>query len=165
MNEPLAEFQLPAIDLAKLAQVAKAVARTLRSADGLVLTGGLAAGKTQFVKLLAEALQIKDTVTSPTFTLAHFYSGPELSVLHVDAYRLETPAEFADLALDDFLENHVIAVEWGANFIDLLPPSLEIELQEESPTTRRLRFSTRAPEWRDRLNALRAALEAFQPCH
>ncbi|MEQ9126051.1 MAG: tRNA (adenosine(37)-N6)-threonylcarbamoyltransferase complex ATPase subunit type 1 TsaE, partial [Alphaproteobacteria bacterium] len=103
-------------------------------------------------------------VTSPTFTLAHFYRGPGVGLIHVDAYRLETPEEFDDLTLDDFLDAHAIAVEWGEKVRDRLPPALEIEFAPDGPETRNLRLSSAAAAWRDRLRQIDAALQGLAPC-
>jgi len=68
--------------------VAGLLAPLLRSGDVVLLTGGLATGKTTFVKAVVAALGSSATVTSPTFMLAQFYPLPQGTVLHVDAYRL-----------------------------------------------------------------------------
>lgn len=94
----------------------------------LVLEGDLGAGKTTFVKGLAEGLGIDPgDVSSPTFTLIHEYEG-DRPLYHFDAYRLEHPLEFAELGADDYLlGDGVTAVEWGDRVRDELPENrLEI---------------------------------------
>jgi len=87
----------------------------------VVLTGGLGAGKTTFVKAYATALGIEAPVTSPSYTLLHHYRcGPGAPVhvlLHADLWRLRDGGEVADLALDEPLDEGAAAiVEWGERF-------------------------------------------------
>ena len=85
----------------------------------VLLRGELGAGKTTLVKGIAEGFHAAsaDNVTSPTFTLVHEYHGPEVSVYHIDLYRVDTPRQLETLGLDDLIaENSVLLVEWGEKF-------------------------------------------------
>ena len=85
----------------------------------VILRGELGAGKTTLVKGIAEGFHAAsaDNVTSPTFTLVHEYHGPEVSVYHIDLYRVDTPRQLETLGLDDLIaENSVLLVEWGEKF-------------------------------------------------
>lgn len=53
------------------------------------LFGDIGAGKTAFVRLVAEALDIKEKVTSPSFTILNEYHTGEIPIYHFDLYRLE----------------------------------------------------------------------------
>ena len=53
------------------------------------LFGDIGAGKTAFVRFVAEALDIKEKVTSPSFTLLNEYHTGEIPIYHFDLYRLE----------------------------------------------------------------------------
>lgn len=145
---------------ADTAAFAAHVARIAAPGDLLVLEGALAAGKTHFIKYMCSELNILDTVTSPTFTLAHFYAGPIMPVLHVDAYRIETEHEFKDLTLEDFFEDHLTAIEWGAKFLRVLPPALVIQIDPSpaSEIARRITFTSEAESWRDRASHLQDAV-------
>ena len=95
------------------AAAGRELAATLNAGDVVLLTGDLGAGKTAFVRGLAEGLGIdRDEVSSPTFTLIQEYRGGRLVLHHIDLYRL-TPREVDDLGLDDLIESGgVVAVEW-----------------------------------------------------
>ncbi len=86
--------------------VAAALAPTLAPGAVILLSGDLGAGKTAFVRGLAEGLGLDpDVVTSPTFTLVHEYRGGRLPLIHVDLYRLDR-AELDEIGLDQDLAAH-----------------------------------------------------------
>ena len=88
----------------------------------IALHGDLGVGKTVFVKGLARGWGITDTVTSPTFNLFSIYLG-ERQLLHLDAYRLESPEAVEDLLIEEFLRPpYCLAVEWPEKTGDWLPP-------------------------------------------
>jgi tRNA threonylcarbamoyladenosine biosynthesis protein TsaE len=157
---------------AQTGKLASVLARHVAAGDIILLKGSLASGKTTFVQALAKALGSPDPVTSPTFSLAHFYSagpvnvsvdGPAdgpvssqvssgASLLHIDAYRLSGLHEYRDLALDEYLETSVTVIEWGDKIAEDFPCHLMIGFEAESrgPSrldTRVLTFSSSCPRW------------------
>lgn len=94
----------------------------LDSGGVLALQGGLGAGKTHFTKGVAAGLGCKGEVTSPTFTLAHEYTGGRLPLFHFDFYRMESADEVLRIGWDEYLdEDGVVIVEWADKFPGLLP--------------------------------------------
>ena len=93
--------------------VAKRFAETLKGGDVVLLHGELGAGKTTFTKGIAEALGVRDIVTSPTFTIVKEYAGDRLHLYHMDLYRVSD--DTSDLGLEDYLEktDGVIVIEWN----------------------------------------------------
>ena len=102
------------------------LAAQTNAGDVVLLTGDLGAGKTAFVRGLAEGLGIDPAeVTSPTFTLIQEYSGGRLPLHHVDLYRLK-PIEVDDLGLEELtVEGGLTAIEWP----DRLPRPFEGAIQ------------------------------------
>jgi tRNA threonylcarbamoyladenosine biosynthesis protein TsaE len=107
-------------------QAGRQLAARLRGGEVLSLEGPLGAGKTTFVKGLAEGLGCSpDDVSSPTFTLVHEYPSARLPFVHLDLYRLDEPQELAELGFDDLLAGKTIAaIEWGDKFPESLPPGV-----------------------------------------
>jgi tRNA threonylcarbamoyladenosine biosynthesis protein TsaE len=99
---------------AETAAVARELAATLRVGDVVLLYGDLGAGKTAFVKGLAEGLGIpRDEVSSPTFTLMQEYRGGRLTLFHVDLYRVNDAREIEELGIDEVAADGVLAIEWA----------------------------------------------------
>jgi tRNA threonylcarbamoyladenosine biosynthesis protein TsaE len=96
------------------AAIGRELASRLSAGDVVLLYGDLGAGKTAFVKGLAEGLGVsRDEVSSPTFTIMQEYRGGRLPLFHVDLYRLDDPRELDDLGLEEIAEDGVLAIEWA----------------------------------------------------
>jgi tRNA threonylcarbamoyladenosine biosynthesis protein TsaE len=131
----------------------------LRGGDVVALSGPLGAGKTHFVKGIARGIGVSadEPVVSPTFVLVREYAG-DLTLYHIDAYRLGSADELRELGLDEMRTDPdgVIAIEWADRFADVLPASTcRVELAHSGPETRTLRVA-----WPDpRLAELRRGVE------
>ena len=96
------------------AAVGRTLAASLSAGDVVLLYGDLGAGKTAFVKGLAEGLSVeRSEVSSPTFTLMQEYRGGRLTLFHADLYRLDDPREVDDLGFDELAAGGVLAIEWA----------------------------------------------------
>lgn len=126
---------------AETAAAGRALAEQLHAGDIILVTGDLGAGKTAFVRGLAEGLGIDSTlVSSPTFTLIQEYRGGRLTLYHVDLYRL-TPREVDDLGLDELVdEGGVVAVEWPDRWSDPPEETLRLEIRTTGETEREIRL-------------------------
>jgi tRNA threonylcarbamoyladenosine biosynthesis protein TsaE len=96
------------------------LAPMLKDMRMVVLRGDLGAGKTTLVKGIAEGLNAasRDDITSPTFTLVHEFRTPEVTLYHVDLYRVETQRELDTLGLDELFaeDGNLVLLEWGEKF-------------------------------------------------
>jgi tRNA threonylcarbamoyladenosine biosynthesis protein TsaE len=96
------------------AAAGRSLAATLTAGSVVLLYGDLGAGKTAFVKGLAEGLgAAQEDVSSPTFTIMQEYRGGRLPLFHVDLYRLNDSREIEDLGLDEIAADGVLAIEWA----------------------------------------------------
>jgi len=126
--------------------VARHLAATLSGGDVLLLSGDLGAGKTAFVRGLAQGLGIaEDEVSSPTFTLVHEYRGGRLTLYHVDLYRLDRAAT-DDLGLDEMgVADGVLAIEWPDRLTHSIPGAREVAIDIVDDTTRQIRMPLMEP--------------------
>jgi tRNA threonylcarbamoyladenosine biosynthesis protein TsaE len=85
----------------------------LRDGDVVLVQGELGTGKTTLVRGAARALGVTDPVTSPTFSIGHRYRAAEVTVSHLDLYRLAGLEHEDPALLADYLGRGRIAfVEW-----------------------------------------------------
>lgn len=97
------------------------IGKKLKKGDVIAMQGTLAAGKTTITKGIAEALDIKDTITSPTFCLISEYYG-RMPLYHMDVYRLEGSEDFINLGTDDMIYGDGVSIiEWSEKIMSELP--------------------------------------------
>ena len=121
----------------------------LRAGDLILLNGPLGAGKTVLVQGIGAALGFTE-VTSPTFVISRIHKG-ELSLIHVDAYRLLEGGNAAlyldDLDLDSPRESAVTVIEWGgAESARLSDERLEIDI-DRTDEERTITMRALGPRW------------------
>lgn len=105
----------------------------------LALKGDLAGGKTTFTKGIGKALNIKEVINSPTFTILKIYKGDK-TLFHIDAYRLE--GNSYDLGISEYEDEGIMVIEWPEYYLDFLPKEyLEINFKYIDDDTRSIEFN------------------------
>lgn len=107
----------------------------------LTLDGDLGAGKTTMTQGIAKGLNIKKTVSSPTFTILKIYQG-RLPLYHFDAYRLEGSHE--DLGFEEMIDGDGVAViEWPQFMMEDIPEDrLSISIKRLDEDQREITFTS-----------------------
>jgi len=113
----------------------KTLASHLGPGDTVALFGELGAGKTAFIRGMAEGLGVKDAVSSPSFAILHEYRG-EIPLYHFDMYRVSGWDDLCFTGFFDYLgAGGVCAVEWSENIDGALPENavrVHMERREEN---------------------------------
>ncbi len=110
----------------------KNIGKLCNPGDIICVIGDLGAGKTHLTKGIAMGLDVKDHITSPTFTIVNEYDSGRLKLYHFDVYRVNDPDEIYEIGFDEYIfSNGVSIIEW-ANYIESLIPEehLRITLQK-----------------------------------
>ncbi len=122
-------------------QLARRLGEQLQGGTVIELIGDVGAGKTTFVKGLAEGLAVDDEVQSPSFTISRVYEArDDMQLAHYDFYRLQDPgilaAEVDEVAKDPSI---ITVIEW-ADVVDGVLPAhrVRISIRSTSETDRQL---------------------------
>ncbi len=125
----------------------------------LALSGSLGAGKTHFVRGIAEGMGIPDArvVNSPTFVLIQEYDA-RLPIYHFDVYRLAHLHDFADLGVHEYFEGDgVCLIEWAEKMTALLPAErLDVRIEITGETSRTITFTPHGERHAALINGLRS---------
>ena len=143
--------------------LASLLSKVFQAGDVVVLSGDLGAGKTAFTQGLGLGLGVEHPVTSPTFTLANKYEG-ELTLNHLDVYRLEHFQEVEELGLSELIDsNSLTVIEWGNVISSVLTEGyLEISLSlGESLDERTIEFRLIGQQWVGRDSDLDSLVSSF----
>jgi len=122
----------------------------LKGGEVIAVCGTLGSGKTLLIKGIAAGAGAKDQkeITSPTFVIVNEYTG-RLDIYHIDAYRLDSFAEFEMLGFDDFCyPQSVVLIEWADKIESALQAIdyIRIELNHVGKTKRKIHIEN-APEY------------------
>ena len=104
-----------------------------------IFRGEMGAGKTTLIKSLAKALEVADSVSSPTFGIVNEYQTQANELLyHFDFYRLDDPMEALDIGIEEnFYSGNYCWLEWAEKIAPFLPERFfQIELALASDTGR-----------------------------
>ncbi|MEX1194350.1 MAG: tRNA (adenosine(37)-N6)-threonylcarbamoyltransferase complex ATPase subunit type 1 TsaE [Dehalococcoidia bacterium] len=116
----------------------EALGRAAEAGDVVLLSGELGAGKTVFVQGVARGLGFDGQVSSKSFVLLGEYPA-RLTLYHADLYRLESPEQVEELALDEISDEGMLIVEWPERGDYVLPEErLLLSFEVTSEDTRRI---------------------------
>ncbi len=119
--------------------VGAALAQCLTPGTVIAYRGDLGAGKTAFTRGLAKGLGIKDSVTSPTYTIVNEYTSGRLPLFHFDMYRLGSEEELFDIGWEDYLERGgVCCVEWSENVWNALEQPIIVTISRLGEDSRKI---------------------------
>ncbi len=114
----------------------------LKGGEVIGIYGLLGSGKTHLIKGIAAGAGAQDSkqVNSPTFVIVKEYAG-RLDIYHIDAYRLNSIAEFEMLGFDEYCRpQSVVLIEWADKIESALHAIdyIRIELQHAGQTKRKI---------------------------
>lgn len=130
---------------AETVALGRRIGACLKGGEVFALVGNLGTGKTHLIKGISLGLEAHDSdqVSSPTFVLVNEYFGREglIHIYHIDAYRLETPAEFAALGFEEYCRpDSVVLIEWADKVRAVLEglDCIELHLEHVSELQRKI---------------------------
>ena len=124
-------------------ELGKKIAGAAPNGSTFCFTGDLGAGKTTLVRGIAQALNIKSVVQSPTFNIMKIYFDGVKPLIHIDAYRLADIN--TDIGLDEYIgyETGLTVIEWPEFIRDLIPENtVTIEILNLGNTQRKITICT-----------------------
>ena len=106
--------------------------------------GDMGAGKTTFIKSICLELGVKETVSSPTFSIVNEYEGNGNTIYHFDFYRIKSIQEAYDIGYEEyFYSGNMCFVEWPDKIDELLPEHyLKVEIYTKEDDSRVFSFSS-----------------------
>ena len=121
--------------------VGAALAKVLRPGTVIAYRGDLGAGKTAFTRGLAKGLGVKESVTSPTYTIVNEYLSGAMPLFHFDMYRLGSEDELFDIGWEDYLERGgVCAGEWSENVWGAMEEAIVVTISRLDEDTRNIQI-------------------------
>ncbi|MBA7703147.1 tRNA threonylcarbamoyladenosine biosynthesis protein TsaE [subsurface metagenome] len=126
-------------------ELGRRIGQQLRGSEVIAVCGALGSGKTHFIKGVAAGAGAQDSarkVNSPTFVIVNEYAG-RVDIYHIDAYRLNSVAEFEMIGFDDFCyPESVVLIEWADKIESVLEgiDYMRIELFHIGDMRRRIRI-------------------------
>ena len=146
----------------------KKLSRVISKGDIVLFSGELGGGKTTFISGIAEGFDLKENLSSPSFTILNEYSIDNWrKFIHADLYRLENTCEINGIGLDDYLYDDIsiVCIEWGDKIKDYIEKEyLEINLsylidKSNISTKRKIIFNSSSQYWDLRLARFKKILE------
>ncbi len=129
----------------------------------VLLEGTMGAGKTVFAQGVALGLEVKEQVTSPSYTLIKEYQSGRLPLFHIDLYRIGSNDSLWSLGLEEYIDGDGICViEWARKVRDFLPETwLLINIEIMTDTKRTLHFESEGDRFQKILHEYRRLAFGF----
>lgn len=103
--------------------VGKEIGQSAKPGSVYTLIGDLGVGKTVFTQGVAEGLDIKEPISSPTFTILQVYEEGKMPFYHFDVYRIGDVEEMEEIGYEDcFYGDGICLIEWANLIEEILPP-------------------------------------------
>lgn len=120
----------------ELAEAASGLLKEFKNKRVFVFSGTLGSGKTTFIKYLCKRLEVKNGISSPTFSLVNEYECNDGSIVyHFDFYRIKDIQEAYDIGYEEyFYSGNYCFIEWPEKIDGLVPPDavrLKIEINNK----------------------------------
>lgn len=134
------------IVIQSLSSIEHAAQQFLAEVNGhkiLAFYGEMGAGKTTFIKALCKAMNVTDTVNSPTFAIVNEYSTSDnQNIYHFDFYRINKLEEAYDFGYEDyFYSGNMCMIEWPELIEPILPEqTIKVSIKEEADGSRTINF-------------------------
>jgi tRNA threonylcarbamoyladenosine biosynthesis protein TsaE len=110
------EFEIISKSADETIEIGRTIGEQLKGGEIIGICGQLGSGKTHLIKGIAAGAGAKDvtrSVNSPTFVILNVYEG-RFDIYHIDAYRLNSTAEFEMLGFDDYCyPESIVLIEWA----------------------------------------------------
>lgn len=138
------EIEFKHVTLSQLDSLAGQLLEIMGEVRVGIVSGEMGAGKTTLIKALGKALEVTDTMSSPTFSIVNEYQTARLkNVYHFDFYRIKSEKEAFDIGTEEyFYSGNYCFVEWPEKIPSLLPDNFaEIKITVENDTQRTIEIS------------------------
>ena len=132
------------VSLANLESVAHQCLKTAGDSRVWIFRGEMGAGKTTFIKAIAQALGVSDAMSSPTFSIVNEYATERNErIFHFDFFRIKNEAEAFDIGAEEyFYSGNYCFVEWPEKIPGLIPPQhAEVVITPENENYRTIALS------------------------
>jgi tRNA threonylcarbamoyladenosine biosynthesis protein TsaE len=123
--------------LENLSETAETFGNLFKNYRVFAFFGPMGVGKTTFIKALCESVGVKDSVSSPTYSIINEYRFPDGKIYHMDLYRIKDEEEAAQTGVEDCLySGEICLVEWPERAAQLFPDNtVRIEMDREGENT------------------------------
>lgn len=130
---------------AEIPRAARWFVDEMKNARVFAFRGELGAGKTTLIKAICQLLNVRETVSSPSFALVNEYTSKSGGIIyHMDLYRIREKEELFDIGFEDYIfSDHLCFIEWPEIGAELLPPeSMNVKIEINPDHSRKISLNT-----------------------